>query len=86
MARIDAQGHVNRQLSGIVSSSELHAGEKLYKGAKEIGKITSPVFSWLLQQNFAIGYVRREFGKDGETIEAGDSRQPVTVKQIPLSV
>jgi folate-binding protein YgfZ len=85
MARIDAQGHVNRRLFGIVSSAELQAGQKLYKGPKEIGKITSPAFSLLLKQDFALAYVRREFGTNGEQIEAGDERKPVTVREIPVS-
>jgi folate-binding protein YgfZ len=84
MARIDAQGHVNRLLMGIASPSALQPGDKLYKGAKEIGKITSPVFSLLLNQNLALGYVRREQAKEGETLEAGDDRTTVIVKQLPV--
>ncbi len=86
MARIDAQGHVNKVLMAIASSSALKPGDKLFKGTKEIGKITSPVFSLLLNQPLALGYVRREAAIEGEKIEAGDDRTTVIVKQIPLPV
>lgn len=85
MARIDAQGHVNRLLLGIVSDDPLQTGQKLYKGPKEIGKIMSPVFSPSLQKHLALGYVRREFASEGQEIEVGDDRKPVLVKQLPIS-
>ncbi len=84
MARIDAQGHVNKLLMGFASPSPLNPGEKLYKAGKEVGKITSPVFSLLMNQNLALGYVRREWAKEGENVEAGDDRTTVIVKQLPV--
>jgi tRNA-modifying protein YgfZ len=84
MARIDAQGHVNRHLIGVSSSASLHAGDKLFKDSKEIGKITSATHSLLLQQPFAIGYIRREFDKDGESILAGDDSTIAIIRHLPL--
>jgi folate-binding protein YgfZ len=84
MARIDAQGHVNKRLMGIATASLLKTGDRLYKGGKEIGKVTSPVFSILLDQSFALGYVRREFANEGETLEAGDDRTTGIVRKLPL--
>ena len=85
MARIDAQGHVNKQLMGIVGSAPLKSGDSIYKGNREIGKITSATHSLLLDQPFGIGYVRREFAKDGEAIETGNDRTTGIVKALPLS-
>ena len=84
MARIDAQGHVNKHLMGIASASPLHPGDKIYKGDKEIGKITSSTTSLLLSQSLALGYVRREFAKEGELVQTGENRITAMVKQLPL--
>ena len=84
MARIDAQGHVNKRLIGIASGESLNSGDKMYKGEKEIGKVMSTTFSLLLKQPFALGYVRREVAKDGETVEVGDHRTTAIVKELPL--
>jgi folate-binding protein YgfZ len=85
MARIDAQGHVNKQLMGIAGDVPLKSGESLYKGNREIGKITSATTSPILNKPFAIGYVRREFAKEGETVEIGDDRTTGIVKALPLT-
>jgi folate-binding protein YgfZ len=84
MARIDAQGHVNRLLMGIESDTLLPEGEKLFRENKEIGRITSSTTSLLIAKPFALGYVRREFAKDGERVEAGDNRTMVIVRELPL--
>lgn len=84
MARIDAQGHVNRFLMGILSDSPLEPGEKLYSGEKEIGRITSSAVSPLFRKTAALGYVRHEFAKEGREILAGDHRTTVIVKTLPM--
>lgn len=84
MARIDAQGHVNRFLMGIISDTPLQPGEKLFNGEKEIGKITSTAHSPLFQKTVALGYVRRELAAEGQAIQAGEDRTTVIVKALPM--
>jgi aminomethyltransferase len=84
MARIDAQGHVNKRLMGLVSDAVLRPGDKLYKGDREIGRITSACESPLLGKPFAIGYVRREFAKDGEQIEQSENHTIAIVREVPI--
>lgn len=84
MARIDAQGHVNRFLMGLISERPLQPGEKLFNGEKEIGKVTSAGLSPMFQKPVALGYVRRELAAEGQTIQAGDDRTTVVVKALPM--
>jgi aminomethyltransferase len=86
MARIDAQGHVNRHMMGIASASELRKGDKIYKDGREVGKIMSTTTSLLLNQPFALSYVRREYSKEGESVEIGDNRTTGIVKELPLKL
>ncbi len=85
IARIDSQGHVNRHLMGIASGTGLSPGDRLYKGDREIGKITSSTLSLLLNQPLSLGYVRREFAKEGEQVEAGNDRTTAIVRQLPVT-
>jgi len=84
MARIDAQGHVNRHLIGITAPEPLHAGDRLFKDSKEVGKITSATHSILLNKPFAIGYIRREVDKEGESITVGNNNTTAIVRHLPL--
>jgi folate-binding protein YgfZ len=84
MARIDAQGHVNRHLMGFALSSPVSAGEKVFRDSKEVGRITSATHSLLLHQPFGIGFIRREFAKDGEKVEVGAHNTTAIVRQLPL--
>jgi folate-binding protein YgfZ len=84
MARIDTQGHVNRHLTGFSASAALNPGDKIFKDSKEVGKITSSTQSFLLGGPFAIGYLRREFDKEGESLLAGQDNTTVIVRHIPL--
>lgn len=86
MARIDAQGHVNRHLMGLAASAPIQRGDSIYKGNREIGKITSSIHSPLLNQPFGMGYVRREFAVEGEPVEIGENRTTSIVRKLPLKV
>lgn len=85
MARLDAQGHVNRMLMGIASPHPLAAGDKIYKDNKEIGRITSTARSPMSGLNIALGYVRREAAKESEPVECGDNRITAVVRQLPMA-
>jgi folate-binding protein YgfZ len=84
MARIDAQGHVNRHLTGFASSAAMNPGDKVFKDSREVGRITSVTQSLLLGQPFAIGYIRREFDKEGETVAIGANNTMAVVRSLPL--
>ena len=84
MARLDAQGHVNRQLVGIALKAAVPPGEKVFKDNKEVGRITSANQSMLLQKPFALGYVRREVAKEGEAVEVGSHNTTGIVRILPL--
>ncbi len=62
--RIHTIGHVNRELVGLRLADDLKTlpvrGDKLFKDGKEVGYITSVIFSPTLQTNIALGYARRE--------------------------
>jgi folate-binding protein YgfZ len=85
MARIDAQGHVNRHLIGIVATAPVAPGDKIFRESKEVGRITSATDSLMLRQPFALGFIRREFSKEGERIEIGTHNTTGIVRNLPLN-
>ncbi|MCI0615537.1 aminomethyltransferase family protein [bacterium] len=84
IARLDAQGHVNKILVGLESSTELKPEQKLYFREKEIGRITSAAYSPLKKLNVALGYVRREHAKDGQTLQSDNGSTTVIVRNLPM--
>ena len=88
IARIDARGHVNRQLAGLLlGEAELpEAGAKLFSPDREVGWVTSAVRSPAMAQTIALAYVRREFLEPGTPLQvktgAGDI--PATVAPLPF--
>ena len=88
IARIDARGHVNRQLTGLLLGEvELPAaGAKLFSPDREVGWITSAAQSPAVQQTIALAYVRREFLEPGTALQVrtdtGDI--PATVTTLPF--
>jgi folate-binding protein YgfZ len=67
--RIHSIGHVNRELRRLRLADGLKAlparGDKLFHEGKEVGHITSAVYSLTLETNIALGYVRREVSVSG---------------------
>jgi len=84
MARIDAQGHVNRRLVGMEAAEMVVPGDKIFKDSKEVGKITSSTESLLIGKPFALGYIRREFNKPGEKLEIGNHNTTGIIRNLPL--
>jgi len=89
--RIHSIGHVNRQLCGLRLADDLKTlpawGEKLLKDDKEVGYITSVVFSPTLEANIALGYVRREMGESGSKLELSveSVKTNATVVRLPFA-
>lgn len=67
--RIHSIGHVNRRLCGLRFEGDLAAaparGDTLLKNGREVGHLTSAVFSPVLQTHIALGYLRREHAAPG---------------------
>ncbi len=72
VARIDALGHVNRQLVALrFAGSEIPAAAaELRAGEKPAGAVTSATFSPRFGAPLALGHVRREFLKPGTRLQS----------------
>ena len=62
------------------------AGSRMVDGDKDVGHVTSAVFSPTLAMPVALGYVHRDFAKPGSTVTIvdGDRRVPGTVVELPF--
>ena len=73
IARIRTYGQVAKSLRGLRfrgEGKEVPArGAKLFLGPKEVGNITSAIWSPALQAVIALGYVRREANQTGTELE-----------------
>lgn len=71
--RVRSRGHVNRLLVRLQAAGDRppEAGTKLSAGDKEVGVITSAVYSPALGAIAALGYVRAARAKKGERLSAG---------------
>lgn len=74
IARIKTYGHVNRQLVQMaLPGPDVPArGDKIVAEGREVGQVTSAVFSSRLGKPLALGYVRREFATAGVTLKWND--------------
>ena len=84
MARLDAQGHVNKVLMGLVSSDEVSRDQKLFAGDKEAGRITSVARSPLSGEYVALGYIRREFAKENQALQVSGNSTTAVVRNLPI--
>jgi folate-binding protein YgfZ len=88
IARIEARGHVNRKLAGLLLSGEIlpESGAKIVSPQREVGWITSATYSPARQQNIALGYVRREALAPGTRLEVHTQSMPLsaTVEALPF--
>ncbi|HKQ36704.1 MAG TPA: glycine cleavage T C-terminal barrel domain-containing protein [Verrucomicrobiae bacterium] len=72
ISRVRTYGQVARALRGLRCESLLKRGDKLFLQGKEVGYVTSAVFSPALQQNIALGYVRREHNAIGTRLDGAE--------------
>ena len=88
VARMKYRGHPNRLLRGI----EIDAAEPLqqrapvFSGDKEVGWITSAVYSPTLEKQIALGYVRMAVTEAGSRvqIETSEGRVNGTIRLLPF--
>ena len=83
--RIRSRGHVNRRLTGLNLSGEAlpAAGTKLLSEGKEVGSITTAVFSPTLRRGIGLGYVRREYLEPGTRLALGTG-ETAAVAELPF--
>jgi len=84
--RVAARGHVNRKLVGLICAGEVapSAGTKLLRDAKEVGWITSAVWSPARAAVIALGYVRRECWDPGVEVQAATDGSAIAARIVPL--
>jgi folate-binding protein YgfZ len=86
--RIRSRGHVNKNLTGLVISGEKPpvVGSKILLAEKEIGTITSSVYSPALSSPIALGYVHRDHRLPGAglLIRHGHEIFNATVASLPF--
>jgi glycine cleavage system T protein len=89
IARIEARGHVNRKLAGLLlDGAQLpEPGATIVSPQREVGWITSSAYSPACQQNIALGYVRREVLTPGTHLEVRtqDGMLKATVAALPFA-
>lgn len=78
IARIKTRGHVNRLLArlDLEGSVTPERGDLIYAAEKEVGWITSAVWSLTNEAPRALGYLRREAAQDGARVQVarGETR------------
>jgi len=84
VAKVKYIGHVNRRFVGLVVSGneipELKA--PIRKGGRDVGYVTTSLFSPALKRPIALGFVSRSAGGAGTEIEVGNST--ATIVDLPF--
>ncbi|MEW4570921.1 glycine cleavage T C-terminal barrel domain-containing protein [Tautonia sp. JC769] len=89
VARLDALGHVNRLIRGLVIDAEAPppGGSKLFAGEKEVGWIGSSAVSGRSGKVIALGFVRTSHTTPGSAVivrEESGSEASATVQGLPM--
>ncbi len=87
VARATFIGRVNRRLAQIhaKASHGLGSGARLFGDNKEAGVVTSSAYSPALTSVVGLGYVQKDFAKEGTQVEivtANEERFPATVTKL----
>jgi folate-binding protein YgfZ len=88
--RVHSVGHVNKELRGLRLADDLRTlparGDKLFFDGKEVGQITSAVKSPTLNQNIALGFVRREANQIGTklTLQTAAGESLAKIVELPF--
>lgn len=88
VARMDTYGSVRRHLVGLIvkDASVPPKGAKLYSGDREVGWISSAVYSSQMNSVIALGFPLRDFASPGTTlaVETDGRRHDATVHTLPF--
>jgi folate-binding protein YgfZ len=71
IARCTFRGHLNRKLMGVILEGEAmaFAGDPVFQEEREVGWVTSPVYSPTLHCPIALAYLRQEVWPEGTPLE-----------------
>lgn len=85
IVRIKHRGHVAKKLTGLRfdTDQKIESGAVIKSDDKEIGRVTSAVFSPNLNCTIALGYLRYEYLDPGTTVST-DSNIFATVTELPF--
>jgi folate-binding protein YgfZ len=90
VARMDTYGNIRRHLVGLVIRDQAvpARGSKLFSGDREVGWISSAVFSPQRNAVLAFGFPLRDFSAPNTelTVEAAGTRHQATVHALPFYV
>jgi len=90
ISRIRTYGQVTKALRGLRLDNNWKSipikGDKLFHGEKEVGYITSAVFSSTLNSNIALGYVRKEVNQVGNelTLRNAEREGQARIVELPF--
>jgi len=88
VARMDTYGSLRRRLVGLVVEDAVlpPLGAKLFSGEREVGWVSSSVWSPALGKVIALGFPLRDFTSPGTalTLEVNGERKPATVHALPF--
>jgi folate-binding protein YgfZ len=88
IARIRTYGQVAKALRGLRLADDLKLlpkrGDKIFRGDKEIGYVTSVLNSPTLKSNIALGYVRREHNQIGTELCLRTAQSESMIKIVAL--
>jgi folate-binding protein YgfZ len=84
--RIRSRGHVNRRLAGMVLEGDSPAehNDSVHSDNKEVGKVTSSVFSPFLDRPIALGYIHRNYLEPGTPLLLHHQSKTIQAKVAPL--
>jgi len=88
IARIKYRGHVAKKLTGLVLEREStpERGAKIFSSDdKEIGRVTSAVFSLSLKRTVALGFVKYDYLMPGTQVKVAAVRQRPAQAKSPLT-
>jgi glycine cleavage system T protein len=84
--RIRSRGHVNKNLTGLIIDGEKAAtiGSKVLTADKEIGTISSSVYSPILHSTIALAYVHRDHRSPGTQLAVRDNGKILNARVVQL--
>jgi folate-binding protein YgfZ len=90
VAKVKYIGHVNRRFVGLTLAGRdiPQLKSPIYKGAKEVGSVTTSLFSPGLERAIALGFVSRSAYAVGTEVEiqSEEKKLPATIVDLPFKV
>jgi folate-binding protein YgfZ len=87
IARIHWRGHVAKRLTGLLFADDRAVAPEtkiVAPDGKEIGRVTSAVYSPHLARTVALGYVKFDYLAPGTEVRVGDEARAARISALPL--